>query len=161
MNCYNTGQPGCQGDVRRTVAGRACCWPCGTRLLAAAREGLTVRDYGDEQAEVAPEPAHAGAQAGRAASERVGTGDRLGIALTAPERLANQASTIDALRAENERLRGESADFVRWLRERIEESNLRGELCAANGKGLGVAWAEGQGMAFAAVLARAAQLEQS
>jgi hypothetical protein len=48
MECYNTGQPGCQGDVRRTVAGRACCWPCGTRLLAEAREGLTVRDYGDE-----------------------------------------------------------------------------------------------------------------
>jgi hypothetical protein len=48
MTCYNAGQPGCQGDVRRTVAGRACCWPCGARLLAAAREGLTVRDYGDE-----------------------------------------------------------------------------------------------------------------
>jgi hypothetical protein len=56
MNCYNTGQPGCQGDVRRTVAGRACCWPCGARLLAEAREGLTVRDYGDEQAEGAPSP---------------------------------------------------------------------------------------------------------
>jgi hypothetical protein len=118
MTCYNSGQPGCEGGVRRTVAGRACCWPCGARLLAAAREGLSVRDYGDEQPETAPKQARAEALGHLLASGGVkvtpgmtGTPDVLTFQAALTERdvakvcemrarLASQAETIDRLVAE-------------------------------------------------------------